>query len=97
MALRALVFAPRLAHQGRVQPLVRGEPLFDLGVTPRAPQLVSTAAATDMAIRTVGRAVELRVSFGQRARRELCEGNCRKKTQVEQQLRNRCPPFASTS
>ena len=63
VALAALVVAPRLSHQGRVQPLVHGEPLFDLGVTAGALQLV-LAAAADVTAGAVCRPVEFGVGFG---------------------------------
>ena len=68
VALAALVVAPHLAHphlihQCRVQPLVGGEPLFDLQVTTGALQL-AIAAAADVTTGAVRRPVELGVGFG---------------------------------
>ena len=63
VAFPALVVAPRLAHQGWVQPLVGGEPLLDFRVTTGALQL-ALAAAADVATGAVRRPVELRVGFG---------------------------------
>ena len=68
MALRALVVAPRLAHphlihQSRVEPLVCGQPLFDLRVTTGAFQL-AIASAADVTIGAVRRPIELGMRFG---------------------------------
>ena len=96
MALAALVVAPRRAHERRVQPLVGGEPLPDLGVTAGALQL-ALAAAADVTTGAVGRTVELGVGLRQRTGRELRKSKHRAKTQHEQQPRARYAPFVNTS
>ena len=63
MALAALVVAPRRSHEGRVQPLISGEPLSDLSVTAGALQL-ALAAAADVTTDAVGGTVELSVGLG---------------------------------